>query len=198
MQGIVRSQIVSEGCSWPDFFRLRKFRETLLRLKLMCLRSDVPSLNYPASNGEICVLYGSVAWSLYLGTNVHNWRSDLDVTTNERVGEDHMLQYDIGGIFGLKYGKGDRFNDDAFRVWHHMVEILVTEGSHQNYSDPQLSPSTRDHFRLLSRKLKGPWQTFFQGMIRMYGRKRVEDICSYVTSIESKWLWATIYFPTRR
>jgi hypothetical protein len=54
--------------------------------------------------------------------------------------------------------------------------------------DPRLSPSLRDHFKVLARHHGGPWSEFFDKLPYRRGRTRTHDIRGYVDNVRERYL----------
>lgn len=136
----------------------------------------------PFEDGE-AVIFGSVAWG------AHRWRSDIDIAYNKRsyYSSHTPGKYEVAEVFRQHYGY-EHGGVLALR----MVEWLGTErredphAAFGSYTLHQLSPSTRDHFRLLAKTLGEPYHTFFRS-IDMVSRPRDRDIQFYLERIEDLW-----------
>lgn len=125
------------------------------------------------------VVFGSVAW----GT--HTWRSDIDVANFSKAHWD--LHVPVGMVlfefFKQRYG-----NEDGFTVGEHLMEVLSNQKPVSgNYFLPHISPSTRDHFRLLARVKGEPWKTFLKNLKTIRFRSRLKDIDEYLGIIVRHW-----------
>lgn len=134
-------------------------------------------MKLPSFQDGRAVVFGSVAWG------EHTWRSDIDIANRAKIGESEEMSVgcEIMHLFIEEFG-----NDDEFCVRSHLIEELTPENPDPgtlHYVFPQISPSTRDHFRLLSRKKKGSYQIFLRNLRRIRSRKREEDILVYIDRI---------------
>lgn len=125
------------------------------------------------------VVFGSVAWG------AHTWRSDIDVADFSKEHWDLHVPVDMVLFKFFKQQYGDK---DGFAVGNHLIEILSNQKPVSgNYFLPYISPSTRDHFRLLARAKGGPWKTFIKNLKTIRFRGRLEDISEYLGIIVRHW-----------
>ena len=148
-------------------------RETLSEIA-----SDFMQLEAFQSGGA--VVFGSVAWG------EHTWRSDIDVADYSNREYRSRVQPAISEYFRKRYG-----SDMSFWVGKFMVEIIGSqrlrfkEWTASHYRLPEMSPSTRDHFRLLAQAKGGQWQVFLEKITTIRFQSRKTDILDYLDIMES-------------
>lgn len=141
----------------------------------------------PAFQEGHAVVYGSVAWG------DHSWRSDLDIAfggidnyylreEKEEVG--HFRQ-DLYSLFKSEFGSDGRL------ILNSLVQILQNESEEEGvpvwetYGRSKcfgLSPSTRDHFRLLAEAKGGDYQKFYDQYVKysyIRGQRQLYDFWEY-------------------
>lgn len=128
------------------------------------------------------VIFGSVAWG------DHRWRSDIDVADFSKNYWQSSTPVDsiLSDFFQKRFG-----SNSGFYIKEHLMEVLSHQGSHAqgNYVLPKISPSTRDHFRLLAKAKGGPWKEFFKKLKTVPFRSRQEDIAYYLNTIKCRQYW---------
>ena len=151
------------------------------------------------------VVFGSVAWG------AHSWRSDIDVAVIEPPLEASNLQpAEVvtgapGSVLKLLACEPEIWR--KLQEQHHLgsyVQIMCylddteveddlpavdSDGRPYNHPtvDPRVSPSLRDHFKLLAGRLGGPWLKFLEKLPYRKGRTRTHDILDYVGNVEGRY-----------
>lgn len=129
------------------------------------------------------VIFGSVAWG------EHTWRSDIDIADFYGQIGDGYTESKVSAFFRERYG-----NEDGFYVFEHLVEVLSNQNSkRQAYELPEISPSTRDHFRLLAKAKGGPYAEFYKELQVIRFHKRTVDISQYLEVIIGHWRCASAH-----
>jgi predicted nucleotidyltransferase len=128
------------------------------------------------------VIFGSVAWG------EHTWRSDIDVASfsKKRWEYHHPINMVLFDFFVERYG-----GKIGREIQHHLIEVLSNQKPVSgNYFVPKISPSTRDHFRLLAKVKGGPYRAFYKGLKVIKFRSRLADIREYLEII--MWHWESL------